>query len=532
MASDPDFLERLWLEVVNIDPKGRWLARSMRTCKGLEEDDCAAALQRLGKSAAKEDLGRISRFVRYETCFSMLYALSDPGLPRRTLPDLIKAIEGLRTGQRPPKSAGRYVEALNLSLSGSEDAGWLLELAKKDDGDAPFADVGPAVKRALSAGAAPADLVSLVRWSSYEAAVKGHELLQESGLAENGEIEGLHELFLGSDPSGKEGRPGSWPVPREARGSAKGPVPLWKVRSGSTLAFSADGKKIAIAGESGPARIYETATGRELVVCEGIKAHIYRLAFSPDGSRLAINHIYYRADICDASTGKLIAKTVFPKPPNPEAEVSGLVYSNTGHLLRSAWKNTIDVIDGRSLEVLGPLGPLGPANSAVFALSFFPEGKKLAALWSPCGHGHEYVVIWSWPEREVLCRFSFPQRGVGGMAISPDGNMIAVTSSQHPDGKLEEFIYLYDANSGARLREWRGPDTWGLVFASNTILLIAKADDFFVLRVDDSKPPEKISFSGDGSWKMGVSPCGKYLCTVGWKGTAVWELASVMAAIE
>jgi hypothetical protein len=37
-------------------------------------------------------------------------------------------------------------------------------------------------------------------------------LLEEEGFREAAEIPGIHEILLGLDPSGKEGKPGSWPL--------------------------------------------------------------------------------------------------------------------------------------------------------------------------------------------------------------------------------------------------------------------------------------------------------------------------------
>ena len=113
--------------------------------------------------------------------------------------------------------------------------------------------------------------------------------MEESGLPDEEEIAGLHELLLGSDPSGKEGRPGSWPLvavaSKRTGATAVAAEPLWKTKSGQAIAFSPDSKTLAVAGASGPIRLFDAATGKEQLACEGLKAHIYCIAFSPDGNQ-------------------------------------------------------------------------------------------------------------------------------------------------------------------------------------------------------------------------------------------------------
>jgi hypothetical protein len=75
--------------------------------------------------------------------------------------------------------------------------------------DAPFADLGPVVKRLLASGASRKDLCLISRFASYEAVFQTLYMLEDPGV--DGETAGLYESLLGSDPSGKEGRPGSAP---------------------------------------------------------------------------------------------------------------------------------------------------------------------------------------------------------------------------------------------------------------------------------------------------------------------------------
>jgi hypothetical protein len=76
--------------------------------------------------------------------------------------------------------------------------------------DRPFADLGPVLKRLLQAGASRRDLSLVHRFASYEAVFQTLCMLGDPGI-DGDNIEMMHESLLGSDPSGKEGRPGSAP---------------------------------------------------------------------------------------------------------------------------------------------------------------------------------------------------------------------------------------------------------------------------------------------------------------------------------
>src|SRR5207302_11306958 len=93
-----------------------------------------------------------------------------------------------------------------------------------------------------------------------------------------------------------------WALPR---GEKRPPI---KEATGFTihcLAFSGDGRRLAVGSSGGEVTIWDRQKQRSLVPCHGSSWDVYALAFSPDGTLLASggrNPI----ELWDAATGRLL----------------------------------------------------------------------------------------------------------------------------------------------------------------------------------------------------------------------------------
>ncbi len=76
------------------------------------------------------------------------------------------------------------------------------------------------------------------------------------------------------------------------------------------LAFSTDGSRIAVAGAGSEVPIYETETGERVATCKGHQAGIYAVAFRPDGDQLASGGFDGRVRIYEVKSGKLFQEFV------------------------------------------------------------------------------------------------------------------------------------------------------------------------------------------------------------------------------
>jgi hypothetical protein len=85
MATREEFLKLLW-EDINGSMHEHWIENTVRASKKKPNDpfsDIGSVVERLIKLGAdRRDLCLLKRFAHYETTFSLLYRLGDPGIDK------------------------------------------------------------------------------------------------------------------------------------------------------------------------------------------------------------------------------------------------------------------------------------------------------------------------------------------------------------------------------------------------------------------------------------------------------------------
>src|SRR6185436_3936789 len=81
----------------------------------------------------------------------------------------------------------------------------------------------------------------------------------------------------------------------------------------ASLAWSPDGRRIAVAGAAPEVNIYDAETGARVAACKGHAAGIYSVAFSPDSGTVAAGGFDGMVRLYDAATGEL-KKQFVPVP--------------------------------------------------------------------------------------------------------------------------------------------------------------------------------------------------------------------------
>jgi WD40 repeat protein len=358
----------------------------------------------------------------------------------------------------------------------------------------------------------------------------------------------------------------------------------------SSLAFSADGRRLASMSQDHVVRVWDTASGKELYSSPRKSAtgrNRPSLAFSPDGRRLALPIPFAGpeftpevevASVEDVTTGKTLCTL---KAPN-DTLVTWLLFSPDGKQVAGACEGDQDRVrfwdagTGRSLKAL-PGNPRGVTD-----LAFSPDGKLLATagrdnrsrgqlmLWD-ISTGKDTFTFTADVHDELTCvrfssdgkrlavcgRNSFPTRPKGVLKVwdvitrqeidkipaepgrltsllfSPDGRRLAVA------GVSEGTARVFDLTSGELLVSVTGRGRGGMPLANEVAFSpdgkrLAVAGLYNVKAWDLDTRKEVLDFRGhiNGVMAVAFSPDGRHIASGGPDSTVrLWEANSVQGPL-
>ena len=242
------------------------------------------------------------------------------------------------------------------------------------------------------------------------------------------------------------------------------------------LAVSPDGTRVAVQGT--PAGVpFDAGAERQLVVADRRSGAVLvrtqvagdeqtplpgRLAFSPDGQRLAVGTFGGVLTVLDSTSGDVLLEERVD-----EAAVGALRWSADGEVLYEGGQDgVLRFLDAATAEVLEEV-PLTPG----FALSDIAgvPGTTLLAVASEAGE----VVVVDPVAREVVGeRLSAEGTQLLGVAVSPDGDRVAGITR---DGSLRLWLRRSGRLVGPALHGHRA-DGFGIAWTDTGRLVTASGD--------------------------------------------------------
>jgi WD40 repeat protein len=235
----------------------------------------------------------------------------------------------------------------------------------------------------------------------------------------------------------------------------------------AALALSPDGATLATGGAVPEVRLWDTASGQLLGALEGHSQFILDAAFSPDGATLATasdDGTVRLWDVAARQTRHLLA------PAGMMRLLTVAVFSPDGaSLATGGLDGVIRLWDAAS----GQERRQWQAHArAVLSLSYSPDGQTLAS-----GGRDGVLRLWDAPsgaERLARVLNAEPPMDANPVAFSPDGRLVAAS-----DGKPQPSVLLWEAATGARVRELRGHTfvVTGLVFSPDGGTLASVSGD-------------------------------------------------------
>jgi WD40 repeat protein/tRNA A-37 threonylcarbamoyl transferase component Bud32 len=332
------------------------------------------------------------------------------------------------------------------------------------------------------------------------------------------------------------------PGGRLASAGADGTVRVWEAGTGKALrtircraerlAFSPDGKRLASAGgdsshpdQPGTLKVWDVETGRVVLDLRGHTLYVVCACFSPDGrylvsasgNPLRVPFQGGEVKVWDAASGKELHTF------DPHAGmVYGMCFSPDGrHLALACTDKTVRVCEAPAGREVGRLrGHRGWAQSVAYS----PDGRRLAS-----GDSEGVVLVWDVATGQSL-RTLRPHAGaVFGLAYHPDGTRLAAASYDPLNARGD--VRLWEPDS--RREVLTLPGQLAVAFSPDGRLLAAPAEgglaEARAVLVWDGKPvPEVFTLRGRvRALSVAYSPDGTRLASAHADGTArVWDAAS------
>lgn len=282
------------------------------------------------------------------------------------------------------------------------------------------------------------------------------------------------------------------------------------------LAYSPDGRWVAVGLHNGNIKLFEVATRREINTLTGHTASAYAVTISPNGRLIASASWDKTVRLWDAISGHQI-KTL----QGHEDKVYSVAFSPDGQTLASSDNNgVVRLWDTTTGQVRLKLSV---AETPVWAVAFSPDGKKIITA------GDDAKIFQVKNGTEILAlKHATP---LTTAAFSPDNRYVITASRDSSAAKL------WHATTGKEIKSFSGHTgtLWGVVFSPDGQMLATTGDDSVVKLWNVQTGQELSTFRGHQMLvaALAFSPDGQTLATGSWDKTIrLWPVSAERQADE
>jgi WD40 repeat protein/HEAT repeat protein len=320
----------------------------------------------------------------------------------------------------------------------------------------------------------------------------------------------------------------------------------------TALAFTPEGKRIAVGGMDGIVHIWDVTTRTEVQTIRGQQGWVIGLEFAPDGARLVTSIGDPVLELFESWSGR--------SPPPAAVRLWDLARGQDYRLLPASGaifaahpsRSEFAVATGKEVHLFDPttgakrrLAATAAAN--ITAIAYSPDGTTLALAWSmPPMLGKELspgvresrpvklpqrIQLFDPATGKPKAEAHAQETSIGEMCFSPDGKVLATTGW----GKT---LTLLDAATGKMIAALEGAEGGAtrLTFATNGMLIRATTGSVSWSNSEPERRMDAIIELWDVAalkrlrtvkgWKgfchaIAVSPDGKLLAAAGGEGLAV-----------